>query len=165
MRTRLIHLLIVTVFGVGGYFATPEASFPSERKITVRARRYAYEPGVIRVNRGDTVRLRLVSQDVVHGFFLEGYDLDATIIPMRRTVDLRRGGSSGALERVEEVVFKADKAGKFRYRCSKTCGFLHPFMLGELIVGPNSLLFVSMGLAIGMLLCGLTVVFIPGRAR
>lgn len=134
---------------------------PVERSFIVVARQYGYEPSVIRVNRGDTVRLRFASKDVVHGFYLEGHDLDVTIHPMRSAVEVRHPSRSPDPEVMEEVVFTADRSGKFRYRCSRTCGFMHPFMLGEFIVGPNRLLPVSLGLSAGMLL-GFLVIGIPG---
>lgn len=157
MKSAITRLFTVVGFGALGLVAAPAGSPPQERKITVHARKYAYEPDVIHVNRGDTVRLRLVSEDVVHGFFLEGYDLDAVIVPMRSTVEVRRPSQPNKSEKLEEIVFTANSEGKFRYRCSQTCGFMHPFMLGEMIVGPNRLVFVSLGLAVGMLLAGLLV--------
>ena len=47
--------------------------------------------------------------------------------------------------RVSSVKFVADRSGKFVFRCTETCGNLHPFMTGELIVRPNVFyhLFVS----------------------
>jgi heme/copper-type cytochrome/quinol oxidase subunit 2 len=143
--------------GAVGFFATTESSEPQEQLITVRARQYAYDPEVIRVDRGDTVRLRLISEDVVHGFYLEGHDLDVRILPLEPEVELRRPSAPGKVEKVEEVVFAADTEGKFRYRCSRTCGYMHPFMQGELIVEPNRLLPTSMGLAVGLLLGALVV--------
>jgi len=104
------------------------------------------------------VRLKFVAEDVVHGFYLEGHDLDASIAPLRPAVQVRRP-STGKREVLEEVVFTADREGLFRYRCSQTCGYLHPFMLGELIVGPNRLLPTSIGLAGGILLAGFILAF------
>lgn len=154
----LLFTSVVTGSGFVGFLAAGDPPEAQERAFTIRASQYGYDPAVIRVNRGDTVRMRLVSMDVVHGFYLEGHDLDVAIIPMRSTVELRRPSRPGEAESVEEVVFTAGQEGKFRYRCSQTCGFLHPFMLGELIVAPNRLLPVSMGLAVGVLLGGLIVI-------
>lgn len=159
-RYKGLFLFIVAGLGVLGFVLAPAVSSPQERAITVRAHRYGYDPEIIRVNRGDTVRLRFVSEDVVHGFYLEGYDLDVTIPPMRSTVELQKPSQPGKSETVEEVVFTAGREGKFRYRCSKTCGFLHPFMLGEFIVSPNRLLPTSLGLTLGILLGGFLVVLL-----
>jgi hypothetical protein len=71
---RAIDLLIISACvvagGAVGFVATPEPPAPQERQITIRARQYAYDPEVLRVNKGDTLRLRFISEDVVHGFFL-----------------------------------------------------------------------------------------------
>ena len=150
---RGLFLATMAVTAALGFFLAPAVSSPQERAFTVIASKYAYEPAVIRVNRGDTVRLRFASSDVVHGFYLEGHDMDVKMYPMRSTSDLYHDHAEEP-EVVEEVVFTADREGKFRYRCSQTCGYLHPFMLGELIVEPNRLFPTSVGLAFGMLLGG-----------
>jgi plastocyanin len=123
-----------------------------QRAINLVARRYAFDPPVIHVEQGDEVRLRFASLDVVHGMYLEGYDIDVTIEPLRREVQVRRGNKPP--ESIREVVFTAERGGKFRYRCSKTCGVMHPFMVGELIVGPNWLLRASSLAAVGLLVGG-----------
>ena len=87
----------------------------------MNARSFAFEPGTVRVNRGDTVIIRLESSDVVHGLFVDGYEVSATAEP----------GRPG------ELRFVADRPGAFRMRCSVSCGNLHPFMIGKLVVGPN----------------------------
>ena len=94
---------------------------PQERHITVRARSFAFEPGTLRVNRGDTVVIRLESADVVHGLYVDGYDVRAVAEP----------GRPG------ELRFVADRGGAFPLRCPVSCGNLHPFMIGKLVVGPN----------------------------
>jgi heme/copper-type cytochrome/quinol oxidase subunit 2 len=94
---------------------------PQERHITVQARSFAFEPGVLRVNRGDTVVLTVESLDVVHGLYVDGYDANTTVEP----------GQSA------QIRFMADRFGKFKFRCSVSCGNLHPFMIGELVVEPN----------------------------
>ena len=158
-----VVLATMVVLGCGGYLAGSRAAVPQERSFTILARKYAYDPQVIHVNRGDTVRLHFASLDVVHGFYLEGHDLNVTIRPMQSAVEVSRPSRPGRSEPSEEVVFRADQEGKFRYRCSHTCGFMHPFMLGEMIVGPNRLLPASMGMAIGALAGGALVVW--GRAK
>jgi cytochrome c oxidase subunit 2 len=94
---------------------------PQERHIQVQARMFAFEPDVVRVNRGDTVVLTVESVDVVHGLYVDGYNVKTEVEP----------GQSA------QVRFVADRPGKFKFRCSVSCGKLHPFMIGELVVEPN----------------------------
>lgn len=131
-------------------FGAMGAAAPTERHLAVVARQYAYEPPRIRVNEGDQVHLRLASKDVIHGFYLEGHDLDAEIRPQQKTFTVRHPQSNRGPEQVEEISFVASRRGKFRYRCSHTCGTLHPFMTGELIVGPNTPLHAGVGAVVGL---------------
>ena len=147
-----VLLFVVITGAAGGVFLQPPAS-PQERRIKMTARQYAYDPPVLKVNKGDTVRLRITSLDVIHGLYLEAYDLDVLIIPDSPYLELSRPSRPDEpAEKVEEVVFVADKTGKFRYRCSHTCGTMHPFMQGELVVAPNRLLGTGVGGLIGLLL-------------
>ncbi|HSM71911.1 MAG TPA: cupredoxin domain-containing protein [Anaerolineales bacterium] len=104
---------------------------PQERILEIDARQYAYSPFEIRVNQGDVVTLHLVSTDVVHGIYIDGYDLSIEADPGQYAT----------------LTFTADKAGSFRFRCNITCGAMHPFMIGKLTVGTNNWLYRSIGLA------------------
>lgn len=104
---------------------------PQERTFQIDARQYAYSPSELQVNQGDTVTMKLVSMDVVHGLYVDGYDMSVEADP----------GQSAIL------TFIADKAGSFRFRCNVTCGAMHPFMIGKLNVGTNDWLYRSVGLA------------------
>jgi len=108
------------------------AAIPAERRIQVKAGDFAYTPGVITVNRGDHVTLELISTDVAHGLYIDGYALQVTSEP----------GQSASLS------FTADHAGTFRLRCPVACGDLHPFMIGKLKVKPDDLFWRISGLAV-----------------
>jgi heme/copper-type cytochrome/quinol oxidase subunit 2 len=94
---------------------------PTTRYLSLDANQFQFTPGRVHVNQGDRVVITLTASDVVHGFYLDGYGLQTRVEP-------------GVSQRIE---FIADRPGKFRYRCSVTCGPIHPFMIGELVVGPN----------------------------
>ncbi len=121
---------------------------PVDRTITVEAQKYGYTPAVIKVNKGDRITLRFKAKDVTHGFFLEGYDLDGKARPEMPSFWVRRPSTGEDFHPVDEITFVADREGKFRYRCSTTCGYMHPFMQGEMIVAPNRLFPVSILLAL-----------------
>lgn len=112
---------------------------PIDRTITVEAHKYGYTPGVIKINKGDRITLKLVARDVTHGFFLEGYDLEAQARPQMPAFLVRHPSKEKEFRMVNDVAFVADREGKFRFRCSTTCGYMHPFMQGELVVQPNRL--------------------------
>lgn len=164
---KLRNFIIITVAIVlGGYIGTwlggrSAAADPVLREIKIKARQYAYDPSVIRVNEGDTLRFYLASLDVIHGFYLEGHDLDGEIIPNQKTFLVRRPSSGENLREVESVEVIVSRRGKFRYRCSHTCGTMHPFMLGELIVEPNTPFHAGIGSVVGLFL---GVLIILGRS-
>ena len=160
MRAQKAIKVAVAVFVVAGcalvgaLIPRPSAA-PQERRIKMKARQYAFDPPVLRVNQGDTVRLQISSVDVVHGFYLEGYDIDARIVPQSPYMELSRPSHpEESPQKVDQIVFVANRTGKFRYRCSHTCGTMHPFMNGEMVVAPNRLFGVGIGSAIGFCLAG-----------
>jgi len=117
----LTSLAVLVILLVPVSFPSPA---PQERTFRVQAGNFAYSPAIVRVNPGDRVTLELVSMDVAHGIYVDGYDLELTADP----------GQTSRLS------FVADRTGSFRFRCSVTCGALHPFMVGKLKVGSNWLL-------------------------
>ncbi len=112
--------------------ASAERAAPAERHFRVEASSFQYTPEAIQVNAGDQVTIDLVAMDVVHGLYIDGYDLNVTADP----------GQTASLS------FVADRSGTFRFRCSVTCGALHPFMIGKLNVGTNDLLWRGIGFAL-----------------
>ena len=154
-RTRWILATLVVAAGtLLPAFQRGTAPEPQRRDFDVVARKYAYDPPILTVNQGDEIHIRFASRDVIHGFYLEGYDLDAIADPGKSGFRLRHPSQTGEFSPVQEMVFKADKRGKFRYRCSMTCGYMHPFMMGVLLVQPNTLFGSASGLMLGLLMGG-----------
>lgn len=112
------------------------ATTPVERTFQIEASQFTYSPAVLSVNPGDRVTIELLATDVVHGLSIDGYKLEITSDP----------GQTARL------TFVADRQGSFRFRCTVTCGNLHPFMIGKLQVGQNELLWR------GALLAGLALI-------
>ena len=110
----------------------PGETRAATREIALDARQFEFVPGRAHVHQGDRVVITLTASDVAHGFYLDGYGLERRVEP-------------GIAERIE---FVADRAGKFRYRCSVTCGTLHPFMIGELVVESNTPYWRAVGLVL-----------------
>jgi len=133
MNPRVSLLLLVTTGLVVAFAPLPVPSIaPQARTFRIDARQFAYSPSELKVNAGDTVTLQLVSNDVVHGLYVDGYDVSVEADPGQTTT----------------LTFTADKPGSFRFRCNVTCGAAHPFMIGKLNVGSDNWLFRSIGLAL-----------------
>jgi cytochrome c oxidase subunit 2 len=131
MRARLLSLLPFTVLALLVVFLpVPLTARPVIHQVTMTADQFAFDPPVLHVNQGDRVLITLQATDVVHGFYLDGYGIETRVEP----------GIAG------QVDFVADRVGKYRYRCSVSCGALHPFMIGELVVGPNLTFVRALGL-------------------
>jgi heme/copper-type cytochrome/quinol oxidase subunit 2 len=114
------------------------AAAPAERIIQIDASQFEYSPAILSVNPGDQVTIELAATDVVHGLSIDGYNLAVTADP----------GQTARL------TFVADRQGIFRFRCTVTCGNMHPFMIGKLKVGQNTLLYRAAALSVLALLAG-----------
>lgn len=136
---HLLFLLPLLLMAAIVFAPWPGTTRPATRSIHIDTTQFAFAPGRVQVQQGDRVTLRLTASDVVHGFYLDGYGLQRRIEP-------------GV---TEEIVFTAARPGKFRYRCAVSCGPLHPFMIGELVVEANTPYWRALGVmlvaALGML--------------
>lgn len=66
------------------------------------------------------VRLTMISQDVIHSFWVPEFRIKADVLPGRYTT----------------IWFHPDKAGTYHLHCAEYCGTLHSEMGGEVIVMP-----------------------------
>ncbi len=133
MGPRVSLLLLIMAGLVVAFAPLPVRSIPPQtRTFKLDARQFAYSPSELTVNQGDNVTSQLVSTDVVHGLYIDGYNVSVQADP----------GQTATL------TFIADKPGSFRFRCNITCGAMHPFMIGKLTVGENDWLYRSIGLSV-----------------
>jgi len=98
--------------------AAQEAS--PANQITVTATKYEFQPAVIKVKKGDHVKLVITAVDHDHGFKLDGFHVEQKL-PKGEPV---------------AVEFTAGQAGTFPFQCSQFCGLGHKKMKGELVVEP-----------------------------
>ncbi|TAK35363.1 MAG: hypothetical protein EPO21_06580 [Chloroflexota bacterium] len=124
MKTELISLVLVLLALVGtptGVILYDNAARPAN-EITLVAHRPLdgnWSQREIRVKRGQTVRLRLTSEDVTHGFYVPDLGIDAGPI------------SPGKFKTVE---FTPERTGSFRFYCNILCSHEHGGMIGQIIV-------------------------------
>ena len=88
------------------------------RVVDITAKRFAFSPDKITLKRGQTVKLRLHSEDVTHGFFLRPLKLDEEI-PAGETA---------------EVTVTPQEAGTFTTICDHFCGANHGNMNMTIVV-------------------------------
>jgi cytochrome c oxidase subunit 2 len=83
------------------------------------AERFAFTPSQVRVKAGETLEIRLRSDDTDHGFRIIGTSVNV-LIP-------KRGKG------VATITFVPPKPGRYEFECAKLCGAGHEFMRGVLI--------------------------------
>jgi heme/copper-type cytochrome/quinol oxidase subunit 2 len=133
MKSRISLLLVVMAGLAVAFIPLPVPPItPQERIFQLNAHQFAYSPSELHANTGDTVTIQLISTDVVHGLYVDGYGVSIQADP----------GQTATL------TFVANNPGSFRFRCNVTCGAMHPFMIGKLTVGTNNWLYRALGLAV-----------------
>jgi cytochrome c oxidase subunit 2 len=86
--------------------------------IEITAKRFAFSPDKVTLKKGQTVKLRLHSEDVTHGFFLRPLKLDEEI-PAGQTI---------------EVTVTPQTPGTFTTICDHFCGANHGNMNMTIVV-------------------------------
>ena len=86
--------------------------------IEISAKRFAFTPNEITLKKGDTVKLRIVSEDVTHGLYLKPLKIDADIEPGKIT----------------EIAVTPQTVGKFTAICDHFCGVSHGKMKMTIVV-------------------------------
>jgi cytochrome c oxidase subunit II len=86
--------------------------------VEITAKRFAFSPNKITLKKGQTIKLRLHSEDVTHGFFLRPLKLDEEI-PAGQTAD---------------VTVTPQTAGTFTTICDHFCGANHGNMNMTIVV-------------------------------
>jgi heme/copper-type cytochrome/quinol oxidase subunit 2 len=133
MKKSVAILVTLVLYALFGLHLWSLLSYePSQKSFSLSAQKFSFTPNILEVTKGDKVVITLSSEDVEHGFYLDGYELEMHAKP-------------GVYP---SVSFTADKVGKFSYRCSITCGSFHPYMIGWLKVNPNFKLIISLWLTV-----------------
>ena len=118
----LAALAIWTVEVVGASLSiSPVAGGDGVKDVSVHARAWGFTPRVIHVEPGDTVRFRVVSDDIKHGFAINELGLNLQLAADREV-------------RSPEVKI-ALPPGKYTIHCSTFCGLGHSTMKASLVVG------------------------------
>jgi cytochrome c oxidase subunit 2 len=121
MKHGFASILLFSAFAMCLAAASPVAAQtpPSGvHEITMTAKNYEFDPGIITVKKGEKVRLIITATDRDHGIKIQGYDIDQ---------ELKKGDPT-------TIEFTADKAGEFEFKCSVFCGMGNRKMKGKLVV-------------------------------
>ena len=132
-RIELVMSVVPLILGLGIFvwaaklyaevYTPPKAS----REVFVIGKQWMWHlqhPNGIRENNelhvpvGETIKLTLISQDVIHSFFLPAFRIKRDVVPGKYTT----------------VWFKPDTPGRYRLLCTEYCGTQHSLMGGWIYV-------------------------------
>jgi cytochrome c oxidase subunit 2 len=120
LRTKLSRTAVVATLSFVSLIVTGTRRVHADAVpvVEVTAKRFAFTPDKITLKKGETVKIRLHSEDVTHGFFLRPLKLDEEI-PAGQTT---------------EVTVTPQTAGTFTLICDHFCGANHGNMNMTVVV-------------------------------
>ena len=118
-KTILFAILLLGCFFAAAPF--PLYAQDTVHTIEIHAKRFSFTPSEITVQKGETVRLTLISDDVTHELVIPG-------------LQVRQEVSKG---HPAEVTFVPEKAGDFHGMCGHFCGSGHGSMTFTVHVKDN----------------------------
>lgn len=119
MRQKYLILFIVSfVFWGLIYYVPPSFTEEPEQVIKITAKKFEYNPNVIKVKKGVPVVMELTSLDRLHGFNCPELGIRSDINPGKTAT----------------VRFTPKQKGTFTFFCDVFCGAGHEEMNGKIIV-------------------------------
>ncbi len=131
MSNKYVNFLIFAVFLIVSgviyqkFYRPPEigAVTPSGHTVEINMRslenQWKFEPGIVRVKKGDRVILHIYNEDTYdHGFAIEAFAVNSRLFPRRTTT----------------IDFIASNIGEYPFYCSVACGEGHYGQTGKVIV-------------------------------
>jgi cytochrome c oxidase subunit 2 len=115
-RWYALLVILVATFAMNASFRAKAAASP--RVVEISAKRFEFSPNQITLKTGESVTLRLTTDDVKHGFLQKALKIDAAIVPGKTT----------------EVSFTPQVAGTFTTICDNFCGSGHGNMKMTIVV-------------------------------
>ncbi len=97
---------------------------PGQVEVSLVGQAFAWQPETVRVPVGAEVTFYLTARDVIHGWQVEGTNLNVEVIP-------------GEVSRLRTSF---DRVGRYRVSCNEYCGIGHQTMMGWIDVVPSSLM-------------------------
>ena len=117
-KVRFCLLSVALALAVPVTAQQPEPTKPEPLVVKMTAKKYAFDPPTITVERGRTVRIEATAVDHDHGIEIEEFKVKARLDKGKPTI----------------VEFTPDRTGEFTMKCSVFCGFGHRGMKGKLVV-------------------------------
>ena len=114
---NLLTLLMSLLVGLALQFPI-HLRAQAPKVIDITAKRFGFTPNEITLKKGETVKLRIVSQDVTHGLYLKPLKIDADIEPGKTT----------------DIAVTPQTLGKFTAICDHFCGVNHGNMKMTIVV-------------------------------
>jgi cytochrome c oxidase subunit 2 len=117
---KQISVVVAMMFSICGLVLQVPLHLRAQepKVIEITAKRFAFSPNEIILKKGETVKLKIVSEDVTHGLYLKPLKIDADIQPGKTT----------------ELMVTPQSTGKFTAICDHFCGVNHGNMKMTVVV-------------------------------
>lgn len=113
MKLRRLTLPLLLEFSLVTQIASVSMAQEPTNAIEIHAHRFAFTPAEIDLKKGETVKLRLISDDVPHSLVVPALKINAPIVKAHPT----------------EITVTPDSIGDFHGQCGKFCGSGHGAMV------------------------------------
>jgi len=115
---RTLSSAIITLLALPALSGCNARQAAPTAHVKITAHKYAFEPPVIHLKKGESVELEISTLDVQHGFEVEAFGLDESIQKGKPAI----------------VTFTPQQKGEYRMNCDIICGPGHDGMEGKIVV-------------------------------